>query len=340
MVTRKKYTWQHPSGRWYVRKQGVYFPIEADEGTPEFDTLYWKILRGRAMEAKRSWDVLIDDLRATEKWRGFSPRYRQDLEPVLQYLAERIGRKDVKLLRPVHIYQAMDGNGNRTRFANYIPVAISLLAELAKRKGWLDENPAKDIERAKVPEERRRPHLPWSDGAVSKMRQQSEGLPRLIFEVGLATVQRPSDWLRFTWGDYDGKTLSLTQSKTGARLKFPCTAALQAYLADEVARMQVAPPPEQTIIARRDGSPLTYHTMARIMRSERKRLGIEEFDLHGLRYRGVQELARAGCSDDEIASYSGHYQKSMIVKYAGEARKEMNAIKANKKRDKHGTNRA
>lgn len=323
-----------------MRKQGVYFPIEAEAGTPEFDMLYWQILRGRATEARRSWALLIDDLRKAEKWRNFSPRYRQDLEPVLLYLGERIGSKDVKLLRPVHIYQAMDANRSRTRFANYIPVAVSLLAELGKCRGWLDENPAKDIERAKVPEERRKPHLPWSDEAVAKMRQQSAGLPRLIFEIGLATVQRPSDWLRFTWGDYDGETLRITQSKTGARLKFPCTRALQDYLGALIESMQVAPPPDQTIIAREDGSSLTYHTMARVLRNERKRLDIEEFDLHGLRYRGVQELARAGCSDDEIASYSGHYQKSMIVKYAGEARKEMNAIRANRKRDKHGTNRA
>lgn len=62
------------------------------------------------------------------------------------------------------------------------------------------------------------------------------------------------------------------------------------------------------------------------MRKERARLGILEHDLHALRYRGVMELAWAGCSDDEIASYSGH------DKYAGEARQVMRARQAAEKR--------
>tara|TARA_R100000322_G_scaffold117349_12_gene75702 strand:+ start:26751 stop:26963 length:213 start_codon:yes stop_codon:yes gene_type:complete len=65
--------------------------------------------------------------------------------------------------------------------------------------------------------------------------------------------------------------------------------------------------------------------MAHIMSAERNRLDL--FD-HALRYRGVMELASAGCDDDEIASYSGHSSKDMIRKYAGQARKMMRAQQA------------
>ncbi len=44
------------------------------------------------------------------------------------------------------------------------------------------------------------------------------------------------------------------------------------------------------------------------------------------------ELAWAGCTDDEIASYSGHTSKKMIIKYAGEARQVMRARQAAAKR--------
>jgi hypothetical protein len=53
--------------------------------------------------------------------------------------------------------------------------------------------------------------------------------------------------------------------------------------------------------------------MAQIMLDERKRLGLEAYDLHALRYRGVMELAWSKCDDDEIASYSGHSSKDMIL---------------------------
>lgn len=72
--------------------------------------------------------------------------------------------------------------------------------------------------------------------------------------------------------------------------------------------------------------------MADIMLAERKRLGLETFDLHGLRSRGVMEVALAGCDDDEIASFSGHSTKVRIRKYAGEARHMMRAGQAAAKR--------
>ena len=64
------------------------------------------------------------------------------------------------------------------------------------------------------------------------------------------------------------------------------------------------------------------------MRNERVRLELTAYDLHALRYRGVQELAYAGCDDDEIASYSGHTSKDMIAKYAGAARQKMRTRQA------------
>ena len=78
-------------------------------------------------------------------------------------------------------------------------------------------------------------------------------------------------------------------------------------------------------MARPDGTRMDYFYMARIMREERKRLALEAYDLHALRYRGVMELAWAGCDDDEVAAYSGHSSKAIIHKYAGEARQIMRA---------------
>lgn len=74
------------------------------------------------------------------------------------------------------------------------------------------------------------------------------------------------------------------------------------------------------ILIKRNGDPISYRYMADLMLKERKRLGLEAYDLHALRYSGVKELAWAGCDDDEIASHSGHATREMIAKYAGEAR--------------------
>ncbi len=69
-----------------------------------------------------------------------------------------------------------------------------------------------------MPKERQKPHKPWPDEAVKKMCDEGSYFARLIFEIGVGSVQRPSDWLKFRWEDYDGANLHLTQGKTGMEL--------------------------------------------------------------------------------------------------------------------------
>lgn len=332
MVKDKKYLWQHPEGRWYVRRNGKYHRITAPAGTPEFDRQYWDILTGRTAEAKRSFSALIKSTMESEWWRDKSPRYRADLEPVFQYLVEKVGKRDVARMTQADIYEAMDRNAHRVRFANYIPTALSRLFKLAVRKRWRTDNPAIGIEALAMPKAKKRPHVPWTDAAVAKIRSEGLGLALLIFELGVGTVQRPGDLPGFTWGDYDGDTLFLRQNKTGKPLHLPCTAALKATLAKARAELGAAPHPSRNILTLQSGQRMTYRRMAEIFLAERKRLGLEAFDLHALRYRGVMELAWHGCDDDEIQAYSGHNTKAMVIKYAGEARQIMRARQAREKR--------
>lgn len=316
-----------------MRVKGKYVGrITADEGTAEFDHQYWEILTGKHADAKRSWAALISALRQTDKWEAFSPRYRKDLEPVLLYIEDKIGKKDASRLTQPDIYDAMENNRHRVRFANYIPTAISMLSKLAIRKRWRFDNPAIDIEPLKVPKDRKKPHLPWTDWAVERMRKEGSANARLIFEIGVGSVQRPGDWVGFKWGDYDGKNLRLRQNKTDVPLLLPCTPELKAALDAARGALGVSPHPDRYILCKRDGAAMSYHYMAQLMAKERKRLGLMAFDQHALRYRGVMELAWVGCDDDEIASYSGHTSKAMIIKYAGEARQTMRARQAAAKR--------
>jgi hypothetical protein len=310
--------------RWYVRRRGVYTRINAEHGTPEFDRLYWDIRSGKA--AATSWAKLIDSYRASEHWRGLASRTRFDYEKVLDYIKAKNGTHDVTKARRPDVLAAMDANRHRTRFANTIPVVMSQLFQQAIDLGWRDDNPAKGTRQRKVPVERRQPHLPWTDAAVEKWRAEATALPRLIFELGVGTVQRPDDWTRFTWEDFDGKSLHLVQGKTGVALQLPCTPALLAAL-------QMAGGGTGAILCKaRTPGAMSYRYMAQVMLGERKRLGLEAYDLHALRYRGVMELAWAGCTDEEIASYSGHASLTMIRKYAGKARQIMRARQAAAKR--------
>jgi integrase len=334
----KRFLWEKKPGCWYVRRAGKYFPLRDDKGrwhlpdTPDGDAIYWAILTGRQAEAKRSFGAALALLRQSDRWAALSPRTRKDLEPVLEYLVEKIGKRDIARITTADIYQAMDANKHRVRFANYIPVAVSLVCKVVIRLRWRTDNPALGVEKLAVPEARKQPHHVWTDAAVARFRADASPLARLIFELGIGTAQRPGDLVGFTWGDWDGDNLRLRQNKTGKPLVLPCTDALKAALAAAKASLGFAPHPSRAILTKPDGNPMGYRYMSAVMAAERKRLGVELHDLHAMRYRAVKELAWAGCTDDEIMAYSGHASKAMVDKYAGEARQEMRARQAKEKR--------
>lgn len=322
----KKYLHEPKPGFVYVRKGGRYISrITAPEGSPEFDQQYWDILTGRTVEAKTSWRALIESYRKSDRWTNRKPRTRADYEKVLLYIEEKNGNRDVTRTIRKDVIKAMEANRHRTRFANYVPQVMSVLFEHAIDLGWMKDNPAKGVRRMSTPKDREQPHIPWPDWAVDRWRADARPLPRLIFEIAVGSVQRPADWTRFRWSDYDGDSLKIAQGKTDKPLYLPCTSALKAAL-------DGTPKKGLTILTRRDGSPMDYRYMARVMTEERKRLDLMAYDQHALRYRGVMELAWHGCDDDEIAAYSGHSSKDMIRKYAGEARQIMRARQAREKR--------
>lgn len=331
-MVKKKYLWRHPAGRIYVRLKGRLYRIHAQEGTEDFDREYWEILTGKRMQAKTSWNALIEDYRTSDRWLGLKPRTRQDYDKVMLYLREKIGPRDVKSLTRSDVIAAQKANSHRTRFANYIPQMLVILCEHAIDLGWIANNPAKGVRALKTPQHRKKEHLPWPDWAVDKFRAEASDLPRLIFEIGVGSVQRPGDWVGFRWGDYDGDSLTLRQNKTDKPLVLPCTAELKSTLDTAKAALGVIPIAGKPILSKLDGNPMGYRYMSQVMLRERRRLGLEAYDLHALRYRGVQELAWQGCTDDEIAAYSGHATKAMIEKYAGEARQVMRARQAREKR--------
>lgn len=195
MVKRKKFLHEPRPGQWYVRKGGRYVaPLRNFRGewlvpdTAEFDALYWDVLTGRQTDAKRGFSALIKLTMESDWWRDKSPRYRADLEPVFQYLEDRVGRQNVARMTQTDIYKAMDANAHRVRFANYIPTTLSRLFKVAVRKGWRKDNPALGIEPLPMPKAKKRPHMPWTDAAVAKMRAEGQGVARLIFELGVGTV--------------------------------------------------------------------------------------------------------------------------------------------------------
>jgi integrase len=117
--------------------------------------------------------------------------------------------------------------------------------------------------------------------------------------MALWTGQRQGDLLRLTWTAYDGRTIRLKQSKTGARVTIPVGTPLKAAL-DATERRS------PSILLTIDGKPWTDDGFRSSFAKARSKAGIKDLTFNDLRGTAVTRLALASATEAEIATITGH----------------------------------
>ena len=294
--------------------------LDPDEDYDAFVSSYNEALKGGPpKDGKRTFRKLIVAYEASERFKRLEPKTKEDYHRALRYIERHAGDWAVKKLERRHVLQMQDTNSHRYRFANYLVSMMSILSELAIDKGWITHNNARGVKALK----RSGPelHRPWTEPEKAQFERDADPLSRLVYELCKGTAQRIGDVLEFKWADIADGGIYLTQNKTGAELFIPFTPRLLAF-------METVERKGEYIIAKSLREGMSYHKIAREMRKYRPK----GCTIHGLRYTAVEELAEAGCSDDEIAAISGHKSRAMIEKYAGPARQRARARAAQKRR--------
>ena len=318
----------------YDKKGVLYFQrrgykttrIMSEPGGKEFALEYAALLNGAVIppqEAKRTFNALVRYYVSSPKYRRLAPRTAKDYDKVLEWVKAKLGPLPVNGMRKKDVIRARDANAETKRFANYIVQVLRILLEHSKDIGWRDDNPAVGVSLIKSEGQGRQP---WPTDMIKAYRETATGRALLIFELCLGTGQRIGDVLDMEWGDIDGDGITVRQNKTGVALWVPITACLQSIL-DGTPRIG------DTICAHgKDGRPLKYSAASQAVRDVRDAIGARAYDIHGLRYSATAELAEAGCSDELIASITGHKTTVMIAKYAGPARQKARAREAQRLR--------
>jgi integrase len=109
------------------------------------------------------------------------------------------------------------------------------------------------------------------------------------------------DLLRLTWSAYDGKRITLRQSKTGARVIIPVGAPLKVALDAEEKRKR-----SPIILVNSDGKPWTANGFRSSWRKACTLAGVVGVTFNDLRGTAVTRLALADCTEAQIAAISGH----------------------------------
>lgn len=134
-----------------------------------------------------------------------------------------------------------------------------------------------------------------------EIKPAAEPLVRALM-LAIWTGQRQGDLLKLTWKAYDGHSIYLRQSKTGAHVRMKVSEELKSYL-DGVPRGNSV-----TILTNGQGQPWATGFKSSWRKAVEK-AGIEGKTFHDLRGTFVTLAYRNGASIKEIAEVSGHSEK-------------------------------
>lgn len=182
------------------------------------------------------------------------------------------------------------------RQADYAYRTLARIVSWAVKRGLIETNPC--AEGGKL-YSGSRAYKVWSDEAVVRFLAVAPQVLRLPMLLAINTGQRQGDLRKLTWSAYDGKAIKIRQRKTGAYVASPVSDELKAELD---ASPRVAP----AILTNSDGKPWSESGFHSAWGKATARAGIEGLTFHDLRGTAVVMLARAGCTEVEIYSITGH----------------------------------
>lgn len=336
----KRYRDRHGKWRNYHRATGR--PIKAEYGTAAFVAEVAE-LDGLAPEKKAAAEDgtlkgVMDAYKCTLAFKDLAPSTKAGYERYFQKAAP---------LHPVPV-QSIDSEGlavirdrvavkHGRRSANYMLSVISVLLGFAAERGYVKDNAAKSVKRAKKDKHKARANRPWT--LAERQAVLSAAPPHLLVPLALAmyTGIRKHDALTLRKDAIRGAMLKT--SKTGEEI------AVRIH--PELAEILAAAPEHKapTIAATSRGTSWTETGFNSVWIKFKDKLEEEGkvetgLTIHGLRHTLGGLLADAGCDLDTIRRVLGQKTLTMAQLYSERAKKEVATKDAMDRIDIAGKRRA
>ncbi|AXV15073.1 integrase [Neorhizobium sp. SOG26] len=281
--------------------------IMSKPGTKAFTQEYIRLTRDRPTKAvEGTISSLIEDFRATAKYKALAPSTRKDYERMFGLIKEVFG------VIPV---AAVEARGSRRRFLEWrdtmkdaprsADMHIGLLSRLfawAKDNEIILRNPLERVE--KLHEGSRRDTV-WTMEQINTVLTRAAPHIRSVACMALWTMQRQADLLTMPMIAFDGERVSIKQGKTGARVRITAAPDILPILneAKEAKR--------QRVLVNSFGQSWTSSGFKASWRKEMAKLGISGVTFHDLRGTAITyAYAHLDRSHEEkirlIAEISGH----------------------------------
>jgi integrase len=205
-----------------------------------------------------------------------------------------------------HIYEWRDSMAKSPRRADYPIQVLKVLLSWGKRRGLIEHNRAEGIGRLHSGDRR---NSVWSDEQVTAFLSVAPEPLRRALVLAIETGQRQGDLLQLRWSSVGPSIVSLTQSKTGARIAVPVSAELRKTF-DGLTRS-----PDGHVLTTSSGAPWDSkgNGFRSAWRDACKAAGITGVTFHDLRGSFVTRRLAAGWTAQEVALCTGHSLRDLAM---------------------------
>jgi integrase len=231
---------------------------------------------------------------------------------ILEAFRVRHGDKRISTLEQRHIEAMIAEKAGKPSAQRNLLRCLRVLLDFAVNEKLRRDNPALGI---KLDPIKSGGFHSWTE---EELRQFEERHPvgtkaRLALMLLLYTAQRRSDVVQLGPSNLRDGRLIFTQSKTGAEMNIPLVEPLATVIS---ATPMVG---VKTFLVTEYGRPFTPAGFGNWFRERCDEAGLSNCSAHGLRKAFLRRMAEAGCSEDFIASISGHKDMKEVRTYVAAA---------------------
>jgi len=246
---------------------------------------------------------LIADYLSSRDFAALRPKTQEGYKASLKKINDKFGRVPLEVMDDksarITIRRWRDEMADTPRAADMAHAVFKVLLSFGTSQGLLDRNILiYRLKPLRSTADSNRANKIWTPQDIAAFRDTAPEHLNRVMTLALATAQRKKDLLAMTWDAYDGETIRLTQSKTGAFVYIKATAELRDML-------DHTPVTCKHILTTRSGRPWGAGFDSS-WRTAVAKAGIEGLTFHDLRGTAVAIAMAAGATDQEIATMTGH----------------------------------
>lgn len=307
----------------YFRRRGQRIPLPGAYNSPEFLEAYWALRNGASVikteigadrTVPGTFNAAVVAFYRSLQFTSNKPITQQTDRNILEAVRSRHGDKRIATIEQRHIEAIIaEKKGKPSAQRNLLRVLRVLLGFAVKQKMRRD-NPALGIELAAI---KTKGYHTWTEEELQQyeVRHPIGTKARLALDLLLYTAGRKTDAVALGPSNMRNGRFVFTASKNDADLDIPVAPPLAATIA---ATPMIG---VKAFLVTEYGKPFTAKGFGNWFRDRCDEAGLPQCTAHGLRKAFLRRMAEAGCSEDFIASISGHKDMREIRTYVQAANK-------------------